>query len=908
MRTAILSALILAALGVAAPAGENGKAAPSGFEGEPESSMPIPELPAFPGAEGYGARSIGGRGGKVLKVTNLNADGPGSLQWACAQKGPRIVVFEVSGLIPCSRSSKGKKFLAIDYPDITIAGQTAPGAGITIDGAISTLRGYSGARKQYVNNVIVRFMRARPNPARRGNVRSMEMSMSDRVILDHCSGCWSLDDCYDLYTARDVTVQWCTAEESDIQLEGGDEPHDFGMIFGYGHRSKTIHHTLLANHRHRNPLVGTYPTDFRNNVVHNGGNSMNYIIKGSIADSFIMNLVGNYSSPGPGGIIGPRIYIPPYVSGRAGFVVPSKGKAKIYRVGNYHPWGEGYTKNSTDNKFSAHSFSEREFRFPPVKTHTAEEACRLVVAQAGCLPRDVVTRRTIREVLTGGGGWGRFGPEGSLLEGLTPGKAPADTDKDGVPDEWEKTHGMDPADAADAAKVVPAGASPGDRHKGYTYIEYYINDAADTRIAEALTAARLSPVPAEPWERPAKKLAPHAMVHKSVEEMVAAIREQTHDKGRDTLAGWFAVQQFSRMGDKGKPAVPELVKILLDKSEKRRATFAAWALGAIGPDAKEAVPALMKAADMKYDDVGKTWKPWYIHGFIAWALGKIGPEAKESVPTLVKIMGGPCQRSQPAATWALGRMGTAAKPAEAALLKKLGDRYCGYYAAHALAAIGESTVPGLTKSLAGGNSRAADALRDIGEKAAGATSALSAALSHADPHVRVAAARALGAVGPKAASAAPALAKALGDEDFNVRHAAAAALGKLGPAAGGQAKALSAAAADKRREVSRAAVLSLGGCGKAGAGELVGLLSGDKDAFVRKYAARALGDAKEGADALSKALADADPEVRREAVWSLGLIGPGAKGAQAALKKAVAGDVDYVVRFAAGEALKRIGG
>jgi hypothetical protein len=723
--------------------------AASGFEGEPASEMPIPELPAFPGAEGYGARSVGGRGGKVLKVTNLNADGPGSLQWACAQKGPRIVVFGVSGVIPCSRTSKGKKFLAIDHPDITIAGQTAPGAGITIDGAISTLRGYSGVRKQYVRNVIVRFMRARPNPAKRGNVRSMEMSMSDRIILDHCSGCWSLDDCYDLYTTRDATVQWCTAEESDIQLEGGDEPHDFGMIFGYGHRAKTIHHTLLANHRHRNPLVGTYPTDFRNNVVHNGGNSMNYIIKGSIADKFIMNLVGNYSSPGPGGMIGGRIYLPPYVSGHAGFTVPRKGKAKIYRVGNYHPWAEGYTKNSTTNKYTAHLFSQREFRFPPVKTHTAEEAHRLVVAQAGCLPRDVVTRRTIREVLTGGGGWGRFGPEGGLLEGLTPGKAPQDSDKDGMPDEWEKARGLNPADAGDATKVVPAGASPGDRHKGYTYVEYYVNDAADIKVAEALTAARFNPIPAEPWKGAAKKLAPHAVVHKSLDEMVAAIREQTPAKKYDTHAGWFAVQQLSRMGAEAKPAVPELVKILLDKREQRTATFAAWALGAIGPDAAEAVPALVKAAEIKYDNAGKTWKGWYIHGFIAWALGKIGPGAAESVPALVKILEGRCQRSQPAAAWALGRMGQAAKPAEGALLKKLRDPYSGFHAARALAGIGEPAVPGLTKSVAAGNYRAADALGEMGEKAAGAASALSGALTHADARVRVSAARALGRIGPK---------------------------------------------------------------------------------------------------------------------------------------------------------------
>jgi pectate lyase len=903
MRSNILSALILtgmAALVAPVFAGENGQEAGT-YEGEPQSELPIPKLPAFPGAEGYGARSLGGRGGKIIKVTNLKANGPGSLQWACAQKGPRIVVFEVSGVIPCSRTSKGKKFLAIDYPNITIAGQTAPGAGITIEGAISTLRGYSGLRKKYVSNVIIRFIRVRPNPAKRGNVRSMEMSMSERVILDHCSGCWSLDDCYDLYTARDVTVQWCTVEESDIQLEGGDEPHDFGMIFGYGHRSKTIHHNLLANHRHRNPLVGTYPTDLRNNVVHNGGNSMNYIIKGKIAANFIMNLVGNYSSPGPGGIIGARIYLPPYVAGRAGFGLPRKGKGKIYCTGNYHPWDAGYTGKGT---------SQREFRFPPVKTHTAEEARRLVVAQSGCLPRDVVTRRTIRGVLTGDGGWGRFGPAGGLMDGLTPGKAPADSDGDGMPDDWEKARGLNSSDPKDASGTVPAGASPGDRHKGYTWIEYCINDAADRKIAAALTAARFNPEPSEPWTKPATNLAPHAMVHKSIEEMLAAIREQTPAMKEDTGAAWYAVQQLSRMGEKAGPAVPELVKILLDKKEQRTATFAAWALGAIGPAAKEATSALVKAAEIKYDNCGRTWKGWYIHGFIAWALGRIGPEAKEAVPALVKILQGRDQRSQPAAAWALSRMGAAAGPASGALLKALRSPYSGYHAALALSNVGAPAIPGLTKALTAGNPRAADALGAMSQKAAGATSALANILSHANASVRSTAARAIGNIGPKAGTAGPALGKTLKDADFNVRHAAAIALGKLGAAATGQVTSLASAAEDQRNEVVRAAVLALGCCGEAGSTKLTVLLSSHKNALVRKYAARALGNARGGAGALIKALADKDSEVRREAVWSLGLIGPGAKaaGAAAALKKAAVNDIDFMVRYAAPEALKRIGG
>jgi len=880
------------------------------YEGEPFSTMPIPELPAFPGAEGYGARSIGGRGGKVIKVTNLKGGGPGSLQWACAQKGSRIVVFEVSGVIPCSRSSKGKRFLAFDHGNITIAGQTAPGAGITVEGTISTLRGKARYGDTGIPNIIIRFLRARPNPTRRGNIRGLELSKSDRTIVDHVSACWSLDDCYDLYTTKDATVQYCTAEESDIQLEGGDEPHDFGMIFGYGHRSKSIHHTLLANHRHRNPLVGTYPTDFRNNVVHNGGTNLSYIIKSKYAEGFIMNLVGNYSSEGPGGMIGGRIYIPPQMSGRSGFGISSTGK--FYHVGNYHPWGPGYTTNSSSNKRYASHFSERELKFPPVTTHVAEEAYRLVVAHAGCLPRDVVAQRTIQNMLCGLGGWGRFGPEGSLMEGLTPGKAPADSDDDGIPDEWEKAHSLDPNDPSDNNKTVPAGASPGDRHKGYTWIEYYINELADLKVAAALTAYRYDPIPAEPWDKPAKKLAPHAATHKTVSAMVEAIKAQTADKGRGTGPAWYAVQQMSRMGAEAAEAVPGLIKILEDPgSEPRQAAFAAWGLGAIGPAAKEAVPALIKAIDTQYKKPAKRWKPWYTAGFFAWALGRIGPEAREAVPALVKVMKGRCARSRSNGAWALGKIGPDAAPAVDDLAGSLGDRGAGRHACKALAAVGEKAVPKLTAIVDSGRARSLDlairALGNIGKKAESAVPALIKSLAHKEARVRREAALALGSIGPEGPEAAAAVAVLLKDTDFNVRHGAAKGLGMLKTSAKGQVDALGKSLEDTRNEVVRAAALALGEIGEPACSVLGKALSGSENPIARKYAARALGGCGAGAvPSLRKALGDADASVRCEAVWSIGELGKAAAAAAGDCKKLVDNDPDYLVRSAAQAALDRI--
>jgi hypothetical protein len=120
---------------------------------------------------------------------------------------------------------------------------------------------------------------------------------------------------------------------------------------------------------------------------------------------------------------------------------------------------------------------------PPIATVDARKAYDLVLARAGCWPRDRVTRRTIDEVKSGTGAWGRNAPleltEAWFLEGLAPGKAPADADSDGMPDDWENIHGLNPQDPADATRLVPAGKSANERHRGYTYIEFYINELAD---------------------------------------------------------------------------------------------------------------------------------------------------------------------------------------------------------------------------------------------------------------------------------------------------------------------------------------------------------------------------------------------------------------------------------------------
>ncbi len=873
-----------------------------------------PQLPAFPGAEGFGAVSKGGRGGQVIKVTNLNADGPGSLAAACAAKGPRIVVFDVSGVIP--GKGKGKHGLQITDSNITIAGQTAPGAGITIEDGFGAFFYRKGLTEPRVRDITIRFLRARTKKGRANH--AVEFAGAGRFILDHVSGAWGQDECFGMTTNYEFTLQWCAIEESEVHLEGGlrrFEPHNFAMIMGYTKNgAATLHHNLFAHHHERCPLDnGETRLDYRNNVVYNVGGGFPQESR-----VFAANVVGNYLKAGPGAIVGVRGYRPPYTVA-APFAGPSR-RGNSHARGNYFDWAGGYVEYwkpgvrgrillpgygsaaQRDASVPADKIAAKPFPYPPVGTDTAEEAYEQVTAHVGCLPRDVVSRRTVREVRTRTGTWGRRGPRAGLMEGLTPGTAPADGDKDGIPDAWEKAHGLNPGDPKDNNKIVPAGASRGDRHKGYTYIEYYINELADTKIAAAMTRARLDKLPAKPDYGPANQL---GKPFKPVAALVADIVAK--DK---TVAAWYAVESLERLGAAGKDAVPGLVKAL-GSDDTRTVAFAAWGLGAIGESAKDAVPALIKELERDYNVESKGFCR---HGYAAWALGRIGPAAKTAIPALAKSLQSDKEtHARRPAAWALSRMGPAAREALPVLLAALenNDDAIRWHAMEALAGIGEPAVSGLAKSIEKHSARsillAIGAAGRIGAKARNCVPALLKLVGDKDALTRLEAARALPRIDPAEAGVADALAKVLGDAEFSVRWGAARALGEAGPAAKAAIPALEKALSDKRREVQRAAALALGKMGTV-AVPVLGKALKDTDVAVRKYATRAL--AKTGAagvKALTVALSDKDAEVRREAVWSLGLIGPAAKDAVAALEKVRKDDPDYVVPVAAKAALKKIG-
>lgn len=438
------------------------------------------QLSSFPGAEGWGAVSRGGRGGRVIRVTNLKSSGPGSLAAACAAEGPRIVVFDVSGVI--------RGDVRITEPYLTIAGQSAPGAGITVEGVVSSYN-------HGVHDIIIRHLRIRPLRSTGVSGDCVQLgglgpkkSGTYNVVLDHLSLSWGNDELIDLYHAHDVTVQWCTVEESDV--EGHPKgAHNYGMISAAEDSGAiSVHHNLWAHHGRRVPCIAPYRSnaacDFCNNLIYNCRGGYTEDGHGVKAQSAV-NLYKNYYRRGPDTLA--RMF-PFALSPQMNYYV----RDNYFEDWGYqnHPkhwkWG-GPERAPKWVQFNNNGGElDRPAKTPTIRLGDAKDARDQVLQRAGCWPRDRVTRRTIQEVQTGTGRWGRNAPakpsDRWFLDSLNPGTAAPDTDGDGMPDEWERSNGLDVDDPTDAARIVGSGQSPADRHLGYTFVEFYINELADRLV------------------------------------------------------------------------------------------------------------------------------------------------------------------------------------------------------------------------------------------------------------------------------------------------------------------------------------------------------------------------------------------------------------------------------------------
>ena len=472
------------------------------------------EIPAFPGAEGGGMYTQGGRGGKVLTVTNLNDSGEGSFRWACEQGGARIIVFNVSGIIRLETP------IVVRAPYVTIAGQTAPGDGVCIAGQTFQID---------THDVIIRHMRFR-----RGETMSWHREDSfggnpvGNIMIDHCSCTWGLDEnisfyrhMYDpsegYYQARseklptvNVTIQ------NTISAKALDTyNHSFGSTLGGENAS--FMRNLWSSNMGRNPSVGWNGVfNFVNNVLFNW--HLRTVDGGDYTAMF--NMINNYYKPGPatpkGTPVSHRILKPE--AGRSKH--PYKQYGRVFAQGNIVEGSPKVTADNwnggiqVENKHNTGDYTQqmrayKPFPMPYVKIMSANEAYDYVLNNVGAtIPcRDKVDEIIVNEVRTGeiyyekklpkknpyGDTWGlaeksqnedgsfrhrRMGNDSYKVGIITDpcqmggypeykGEPYVDTDKDGMPDDWEHKNGLNPNDASDAN-----GDLTGD---GYTNIEKYIN-------------------------------------------------------------------------------------------------------------------------------------------------------------------------------------------------------------------------------------------------------------------------------------------------------------------------------------------------------------------------------------------------------------------------------------------------
>ncbi len=486
-----------------------------------------PLLRAFPGAEGFGAATPGGRGGEVHFVTTLEdydpaeeTPIPGSFRAVVNQSGPRYVLFRVSGTI------RLKADLYIREPFLTIAGQSAPGDGICFADQMVVLG---------THDVILRHLRFRSGDHPKEEQLTVGVFGGNNSIFDHCSMTWATDEVISLFgTVHNLTLQWCIVAEGLSRSYHPKGEHSKGSILN-GDGGISIHHSIYAHNSARTPRVDTVVLDFRNNIVYNWGYRGGYT---TVGPSYI-NYVGNYFRAGP--------------STRASTATDvfdiGDDYLRIYLSENYLEGDPQHTANNAlllDTPSGVDSgpllekvLVDEPFRVPMVTTEHALEARDRVIAHAGAtLPkRDSADGRLMEEIRTGTGriidsqedvgGWPTL--ESSPVE--------LDSDADGMPDAWEQAHGLD-AESPDDYLDDPDS-------DGYPNIEEFLNQTnpheaeTDVRIPaktfasiQELALARCAQGKAEfRTAQIAKELERHEAREADLESLEVTVVQRDDDKG-----------------------------------------------------------------------------------------------------------------------------------------------------------------------------------------------------------------------------------------------------------------------------------------------------------------------------------------------------------------------------------------
>jgi len=399
-------------------------------------------LLAFPGAEGFGARATGGRGGEIYHVTKLDDAGPGSFRDAVS-KGKRVVIFEVGGII------RLKSDVTV-ASDLTLAGQSAPGQGIALYGHSVSFNGAS--------NVVVRYLRFRSGINGNRGEPAVIVEGGRNLIFDHASIQWGRWDCLGLTEgSRAITVQYC------LIGDGLDPQHFGGLVDSV--LEVTLSHNLWINNQSRNPKCKG-KIQYINNVVYNWGEMG--LVGGHSGDEHNLDVIGNYFIKGP--------------SSSDHFLSQFTGTDNVFQKGNLADLncdgqlnGRAVVEADFDDSKAHPTFAKAEFLHPPVPVavEEAEAACKKVLAGAGCsLRRDAVDMRLIGEA-TSLGRKGQIVRDEDAAGGigkLDGGKPPVSSAGDGLPDAWKTAHGLD--------LKAPDVANGDYNHDGFTNLEKYLNELA----------------------------------------------------------------------------------------------------------------------------------------------------------------------------------------------------------------------------------------------------------------------------------------------------------------------------------------------------------------------------------------------------------------------------------------------
>ena len=427
------------------------------------------EVVAFPGAEGFGRLASGGRGGDVYEVTTLDDSGPGSIREGFSSaKGPRTIVFTTSGTIQL------KSRLSLDKSNITIAGQTAPGDGITLRDYTFQIKGAS--------NIVVRYLRLRlgdqnkPTGARGGD-DVFNTDDIDRVIVDHCSLSWAIDGTHDLRRGGNFTMQWSIISESLNHSLHNKGTHAMAASYRNPSGNISLHHNLYSTCRDRHPSLGSedappqYIVDFRNNIDYNWSDPGTC----NFCDAFI-NCINNVWRPGP--MSNPQ-KLPIALKGSLPDMARGHMEGNIfegredltrdnYAALDFHRWlrpGTGYKYRGTVKDWRSDKPADLGPNIPA--TQSAQEAAELVLARSGAsLRRDAVDQRLIANVRDRKGKVIDSQQEVGGWPVLQTSPAPVDSDHDGIPDDWEKAQKLNPNDPSDGRAIS------GD---GYSNLEKYLN-------------------------------------------------------------------------------------------------------------------------------------------------------------------------------------------------------------------------------------------------------------------------------------------------------------------------------------------------------------------------------------------------------------------------------------------------